>query len=138
MTDRLWEHPRFAFCGQALPAGYGGPAKSDVESELAGADEGSLSPSRRGWLEYTDGELCQEHDPHRALAHYAAAVTFCARSSQSLHRRGSDRFGVLAARVGHPREALDAFAEAIHHWIRLASTTAAGDTTQPRRTVPAR
>ena len=52
-----------AYSGQALSAAYGGPPMSDVETKLAGLTDGALSPSGRGWIEYTHGELCQAARP---------------------------------------------------------------------------
>jgi hypothetical protein len=112
-----------AFSGEVLSAAYGGPAMSDYEIKLARLTDGALSPSGRGWIEYTRGELCQAHDPHRALVHYSDALA----AARSVHNRYIEGAAIvsacsLRARVGDPREALDAFAEAIRHWIRLAST----------------
>jgi hypothetical protein len=112
-----------AYIGAALSSVYGGPAMPDVETGLAELDDGTLSPSSRGWIEYTRGELCQEHDPQRALAHYAGAVAL----ARTVHNRYIEGAAIvsacsLRARVGESSEALEAFAAAIHHWIRLAST----------------
>ena len=65
----------------------------------------------------------RRHDPNRALAHYADAVA----AARTVHNRYIEGAAIvsacsLQARVGDPDEALDAFAEAIHHWLRLAST----------------
>ena len=83
----------------------------------------ALSPSGRGWVAYATGELCQAHDPHSALAHYDEAVAV----ARTVHNRYLEGAAIvsacsLRARVGNPRRALDAFAEAIRHWVRLAST----------------
>jgi tetratricopeptide (TPR) repeat protein len=95
----------------------------DVETRLADLDDGSMSPTGWGWAEYTRGELSQANDPNRALAHYANAVA-AARTVHNGYIEGAAIVSIcsLLARVGDPDEALDAFSEAIHHWLRRAST----------------
>ena len=112
-----------AYCGQGLSAAYDDEPMSDAETKLTDLADQALSPSGSGWIEYTRGELCQAHDPDRALAHYADAVTI----ARAVHNRYIEGAAIvsacsLQARVGDPGKALDAFSEAIQHWIRLAST----------------
>ncbi|MGH2684310.1 MAG: ATP-binding protein, partial [Actinomycetota bacterium] len=107
----------------ALAAAYGGNAGPDGEAELAALHELPLPPSGRGWLAYTSGELCQAHDPHRALARYADAVT----DARAVHNRYLEGAAIvsacsLRARTGDPADALAASAAAVRHWIRLANT----------------
>jgi tetratricopeptide (TPR) repeat protein len=120
--DRL--HLALGHSGVALAAAYGGHARPDAEAELAALDELPLPPSGRGWLAYTRGELSQRHDRHRALARFADALA----EARAVHNRYLEGAAIvsacsLRARTGDPDEALDAFAEAVRHWIRLANTT---------------
>jgi hypothetical protein len=107
----------------ALSAAYGGQADPDDEREIATLLELPLPPSGRGWLAYTKGELSQGRDPHRALDHFAEALT----EARSVHNRYLEGAAIvsacsLQARIGDPTESLGAFADAIRHWIRLANT----------------
>jgi hypothetical protein len=110
--------------GVALSAVYGGVASPDTEAELRSLDELALPPSGRGWLAYTRGELCRRHDPHRALAHFADALTD-ARAVNNRYIEGASivSYCSLQASIGDTDEALDAFAEAVRHWLRAANTT---------------
>ena len=47
-------------------------AVDETDPALAELDHLPLSPSARGWVAYTRGELCQEDDPQQALAYFAA------------------------------------------------------------------
>jgi predicted ATPase/DNA-binding SARP family transcriptional activator len=110
--------------GVALSAVYGALANSDTQAEWSSLDELALPPSGRGWLAYTRGELCQPHDPHRALAHFGDALAD-ARTVNNRYVEGAAivSYCSLQARIGDTDEALDAFAEAIRHWLRAANTT---------------
>jgi hypothetical protein len=108
----------------SLSAAYGGVASPDAEAELTRLDELPLPPSGRGWLSYTRGELSQWRDADAAFAHFADALA----EARSVHNRYLEGTAIvsscaLRARVGDPGEALDAFAEAVGHWSRLANTT---------------
>jgi predicted ATPase/DNA-binding SARP family transcriptional activator len=108
----------------ALSAVYGGSACSDTEDELSRLDGLSLPPSGRGWLAYTRGELCQQDDPYRALTDFGDALTD-ARAVNNRYVEGAAIVSScsLQARIGDPDEALDAFADAVRHWLRVANTT---------------
>ena len=111
------------YCGVSLSATYGG-TPSDSETEPTDLAELPLPVSGRGWLAYTRGERCQHADPSRALAHFADAVAD-ARAAKNRYLEGAAIVSscALRARTDDPGEALDAFAEAVRHWIRLANTT---------------
>ena len=110
--------------GVALSAAYGGHASPDTEAELSSLDELTLPPSGRGWLAYTRGELCQRHDPHRALAQFGDALDD-ARKVNNRYLEGASivSYCSLQARIGDTDEALRSFAEAVRHWLRAANTT---------------
>ena len=110
--------------GVALSAAYGGFARPGAEAELTRLDELPLPPSGRGWLAYTRGELSQLREPDAAFAHFGDAIA----DARSVHNRYLEGAAIvsscsLRARTGDPVEALDAFAEAVGHWSRLANTT---------------
>ena len=126
--------------GVSLSATYGGTPSAATDAELTGLDDLPLPPSGRGWLAYTRGELCQHHDPHRALTHFADALAD-ARTVNNRYLEGAAIVSScsLQARTGDPGEALDAFAEAVRHWLRAGQhDPTADDAAQPRRALPAR
>ena len=112
-----------AYSGQALSAAYGGDPDSDAETKLADLDRAGAVAVRPG--------LGRVH-PRRTLPRTRLATgsrplrrrrARRPQRPQSLHRRSRDRLGLLATSARRrPLAALDAFAEAIHHWIGLAST----------------
>jgi predicted ATPase/DNA-binding SARP family transcriptional activator len=109
--------------GLALSAAYGGEPDPDVEAVLADLDQLPLSPSARGWLAYTRGELCHGHDSQQALTHYADAL----REARTVNNRYLEGAAIvsscsLRARTGDPFAALDDFADAVNHWNRVANT----------------
>ena len=112
------------YSGISLSATYGGTPSADSDAVRADLDDLPLPPSGRGWLAYTRGERCQRDDPHRALTHFAAALA-AARDAKNSYLEGAAIVSScsLRARTGDPGEALDAFAEAVRHWVRLANTT---------------
>ena len=109
--------------GIALAAAYGGHPHPGVESVLAELDQLPLSPSARGWIAYTRGELCHGHDWQQALVHYDEAVRE-ARKANNRYLEGAAIVSScsLRARTGDPFAALDDFADAINHWTRVANT----------------
>ena len=81
--------------GLALAATYGGDPDPAAETALAELDQRPLSPSGRGWVAYTRGELCHRHDPQQALVHYEDALARSTHSPQPLPRRRRDRLVLL-------------------------------------------
>jgi hypothetical protein len=112
------------YSGISLSATYGGTPSADNDTEPTDLDDLPLPPTGRGWLAYTRGERCQHDDPPRALTHFAAALAD-ARAANNSYLEGAAIVSScsLQARTGDPGEALDAFAEAVRHWLRLANTT---------------
>ena len=109
--------------GIALATAYGGNPDPDAETVLADLDQLPLSPSARGWVAYTRGELCHGHDSQQALVHYDEAV----REARKVNNRYLEGAAIvsscsLRARTGDPFAALDDFADAINHWTRVANT----------------
>ena len=109
--------------GLALAATYGGDPDPAAETALAELDQRPLSPSGRGWVAYTRGELCHRHDPQQALVHYEDAL----REARTVNNRYLEGAAIvsscsLRARTGDPFEALGDFADAVNHWNRVANT----------------
>jgi predicted ATPase/DNA-binding SARP family transcriptional activator len=117
-------HLVLGHCGTVLSAHYGGTTNREAEIALAGLDAVPLSPSGRGWLAFTRGELCQRSDPGQALVLFDQALAE-ARGVNNRYLEGAAIVAAcsLRARTADPREALDRFAEAVRHWSRLANTT---------------
>jgi predicted ATPase/DNA-binding SARP family transcriptional activator len=112
-----------AASGLALASAYGGHPDPDAPVLLAELDDLPLSPSARGWVAYTRGELCQQRDPQQALSHFDDALQ-AARgvSNRLLEGAATVSSCSLRARSGDPGEALRVFASAIDHWNRVANT----------------
>ena len=109
--------------GLALAAAYGGDPDPDAETALADLDQLPLSPSARGWVAYTRGELCHGRDSQQALIHYDDAL----REARKVNNRYLEGAAIvsscsLRARTGDPFAALDDFADAVNHWNRIANT----------------
>jgi hypothetical protein len=109
--------------GLALAAAYGGHPDPDADTVLDELDQWPLSPSARGWIAYTRGELCHTRDPQLALAHFDHALNEARKvSNRFLEGATIVSSCSLRARTGDPVEALSVFAHAIDHWTRVANT----------------
>jgi hypothetical protein len=112
-----------AASGLALAPAYGGHPDPEAPLVLAELDDLPLSPSARGWVAYTRGEPCQQHDPQQARGHFDDALQ-AARGVSNRFLEGAAIVSScsLRARTGDPVEALGVFAAAIDHCNRVANT----------------
>lgn len=110
--------------GIGLSATYGRTEAVDTDSLMTELDGHRFPPSGRGWIAYARGERCQHDDPRRAADQFAAALE-AARAVNNRYLEGAVIVSLcsLQARSDDPADALDAFAEAVRHWVRLTNTT---------------
>ena len=88
--------------GLALAAAYGGDPDPDAETALADLDQLPLSPSARGWVAYTRGELCHGRDSQQALIHYDDALRE-ARKVNNRYLEGAAIVSSCSLRARHRR-----------------------------------
>lgn len=110
--------------GLALARVYAGEASDAEETALHALGGLPLPPSARGWVAYALGETCTSRQPDAALEHLAQALAH----SRAVGNRYLEGVTIvsscsLRARQGDVADALAAFAEAVHHWKRLANVT---------------